>query len=111
MAARAHRYHLPATASRYSSARWHFLLHVSFSVLHARHLSRRFAADKITARFCPGGLFFPSAGRWTNCSCRRFSSATCHAAGFARRSVFVGIVAMTLGLFEQLVLAYTMLSG
>src|SRR6266487_3891335 len=35
VAARAPRHHLSATASRYSSARRHFLLYVSFSLLHA----------------------------------------------------------------------------
>src|SRR6266699_3769903 len=47
VAARAHRHHLPTAASRHSSARRHFLLHVPFSLLHARHLSRRAAADQI----------------------------------------------------------------
>src|SRR5207249_7500353 len=63
VAPRAHRHHLSATASRHSSARRHFFLHVSFSLLHARHLSRRFKAHQIVARFRPGRFLFSSAGR------------------------------------------------
>src|SRR6266581_5874058 len=89
--ARAPRHHLSATASRYSSARRHFLLYVSFSLLHARHLSRRFEADEVAARFHPGRFLFSSAGRRPNCASRRFSSTTCQAAEFARGPVFLGI--------------------
>src|SRR6266699_552182 len=77
VAARADRHHLSTTASRHSSARRHFLLYVSFSLLHARHLSRRFEADEVTPRFHPGGFLFSSASRRANCARRRFSPATC----------------------------------
>src|SRR6266478_5472288 len=46
--------------------RRHFLLHVSFSLLHARHLSRCFEAYQILTRFCPGRFLFSSAGRRAN---------------------------------------------
>src|SRR5213593_3481848 len=53
VAAGTHRHHLSPTASRHSSACRHFFLHVSFSLLHARHLSRSPAAHEIVARFRP----------------------------------------------------------
>ena len=90
VAARAPRHHLSATASRHSSARRHFLLHVSFSFLHARHLSRRFEADQVVARFRPGRFLFSSAGRRANCAGGRFSSATCQAAELCARASFSG---------------------
>ena len=93
VAARSHRHHLSAAASGHSSAGRHFLLHVSLSLLHARHLSRRPAAYQVVARFRSGRFVFSSAGRRTNCPCRRFSSATCQPQPFARGPVFLGIIA------------------
>ena len=77
VAARAPRNHLSTTAFGHSSAGWHFLLHVPFSLLHARHLSRRFETDEVAARFHPGRFLFSSVGRRANCARRRLSSATC----------------------------------
>src|SRR4029077_11597206 len=67
VAARAHRNHLSTAPPRYSSAGRHFFLHFSFSLLHARHLSRRAATDAIAARFRSRRVVFPAAGRRTNC--------------------------------------------
>src|SRR5438128_11535362 len=77
MAPLSRRRHLPAAASRHSAPRRHFVLHVPFALLHARHLSRRIATDSIPARLHPRGVIFPAAGCRPNCPCRRFSSATC----------------------------------
>src|SRR5437870_1446038 len=75
MGARARRTHLPAAASRHSAAGRHFVLHFSFSLLHTRHLSRRFAADAVAARFHSRRIFLSPAGRRTDRARRRFSSA------------------------------------
>src|ERR1043166_157727 len=72
----AHWFHLSAAASRYSFARRHFLLHVPFAFLHARHLPRRIATDAIAARFRSRGLVFPAVGRRADRARGRFSSAT-----------------------------------
>ena len=66
MAPRPHRHHLPSATPRHPFAGRHFLLHVSFSFLHPRYLSRRPASDQITTRFRSGGFLFSSAGRRTN---------------------------------------------
>src|SRR5438876_25008 len=63
-------YHLSPTAPRRSSARRHFILHVSFSLLHPRCLSRSVAAHEVAARFRPGRFVFSTAGRRTNRACR-----------------------------------------
>src|SRR5947207_2150681 len=90
--------HLSATSSRYSSTRRHLLLHLSFSLLHAGHLSRGPKAYQIAARFRSGRFVFSSAGRRPDCACRRFSSATCQATAFAGRAVSVVLIAYDLRL-------------
>ena len=64
------RHCLPTAASGHPPACRHFLLHVSFSLLHARHLSRRAPAHKIAARFRPGCFLFPTARCRSDCAGR-----------------------------------------
>ena len=49
-----------SAASRHSPAGRHFLLHVPLTLLHARHLSGRVAANEVTARFHSRGFVFPA---------------------------------------------------
>ena len=55
-----------AAASRSLSADRHLVLHLSFALLHARHLSRRDETDALAARFRARGFVFPAARRRTD---------------------------------------------
>src|SRR5207249_8400489 len=87
MAGRAHRHHLPTAAPRHSAPGRHFVLHLPFAFLHARHLSRRFATNEIAPRLHSRGFILSAARRWTNCPRRRFSSATGETTASAGRSI------------------------
>ena len=84
------RHHLPTAASRYLSADRHFVLHLPFALLHARHLSRRDAADAIAARFRARGFVFPAARRRTDRARGRFSCRNWCTARAAARPFLLG---------------------
>src|SRR4029450_9854448 len=101
MAARARRNHLPTTASRHSSSGRDFLLHVSFLVLHARHLSRRVAANAVTPRFHSCSFFFPAACPRSDCACRRLFTATSSSTASEDEPISLGTRADDFGIVRK----------
>ncbi len=111
MGAGSRRDHLSAAASRCLSAHRHLLLHLSLALLHARHLSRRDAADAFAARFALAVSFFPQLVAGPIVRAGDFLPQL-EAPPKPQTGRFLwGLLLMTLGLFEKVVLADTMLAG